>query len=201
MRQRSFKALVALVALASCQTKSPTAPLPPHKESMTPPAPEPGLHHTLRLAWAGWKNAHEYLACGRRTGELTDKGRLGKCLAVTAVGQAPVAREWTDAVTRDESAVASAPMAGGCHVHFTDAQGAPGSPAAVASLMAANGKNVDIASWQPRPEDNGDQFALETSFSPDGTLLAITRVAIGIGEGETSVDVLGVELRAAPACP
>jgi hypothetical protein len=57
-----------------------------------------------------------------------------------------------------------------------------------------------LDAWKAPRDVDGDYFAVETSFSPDGKWLAIVHSAVGIGEEGRLVDVIDAQVRAAPPC-
>lgn len=198
--------------LAGCPPRAPdnaiasavaNAVSPPPPASLGPAGqlPDGGMHHSERLAWSGWSHDGRFIACSRRTDDLAQRGQLTRCL-VARPGEPPQTVDGPTAVsavafTYDSASIDVGP--GACRVRFDDVPGDPGAPPARATLIGPAGM-TPLASWKPAPEVDGDYFALETSLSLDGKWLAVVRVAVGLGDGEQSVDVTGIELRPAPAC-
>lgn len=149
------------------------------------------MHHTERLARVGWRG-ESFVACG------DSRGRESRCRMIDRAGAAAVAAASPPAGYADD---ASPPdrAPGACRVRFDDVPGDPGAPAARATLVGPAGAQP-LDAWRPAREVDGDYFAVETSFSPDGKWLALVHTAVGIGEDERRVEVAGAEVRAAPAC-
>jgi hypothetical protein len=171
-----------------------------------PPAkvvlPDGGVHHTERLAWVAWRAGGAnptFAACGRRTADLGVQGQLCGCVVVERAGAAPTPGAWTEdaGFIRDRSAVEFAP--GGCRVLLDDVPGDPGAPPARATLLGP-GARLAIDEWRPPATVDGDYFAIETSYSPDGRWLAVVRAAVGIGDADRLVELSSVEVRPAPTC-
>ena len=199
MRPTNYIAVfAAALSLSACKggASTPSAPPPPVKEGTPVALPADGIHHTERLAWSAWLPSGAFIACGRTTDDFSKQGRLGKCLTA-APGPAPAPATWPAGAARDASPVDAAPA--GCKVLLDDIPGDPGAPPARATLVGPTGK-TPLAEWKPPREVDGDYFALETSFSPDGKTLALARTSVGRGEGDQRVDVVSVELRPAPPC-
>ncbi|MSP62349.1 MAG: hypothetical protein EXR72_18855 [Myxococcales bacterium] len=195
--------IFAALSLTACPRRDPATPaaaLPAPALGPRVALPDGGVHHTERLAWTAWRADGAFAACGRRTADFTVAGTLRGCVIVERPGGSPAPLDWSgDPAFRRESApVDAAP--GGCRVLLDDVPGDPGAPAARATLQGPSGATV-LDAWKPPPAVDGDYFAIETSFSPDGRLLAVIHTAIGLGPDERTVDVAGIELRPAPACP
>ena len=84
-------------------------------------------------------------------------------------------------------------------MRFDDAPGDPGAPPARATLVDPTHSQL-LDEWLPPNSVDGDYFAIETSFSPDGKWLAIVHSSVGIGEGDRLVTVVDVAVRPAPSC-
>lgn len=194
MRRLAIGALL----VCSCPRSDPPAtgktPIPVAGPAVA--LPDGGLRHTARLAWTAWSADAIFQACSRRTSDFALQGKLGECNSVPA--RASIQRGSVVApLVHDASAVDAAPR--GCRVIFDDAPGDPAAPPARATLAGPSARQP-LDEWRPAREDNGDYFAVETSFSPDGKWLAIVHTAVGLGDGEQSVDVKSIEVRPAPAC-
>ncbi len=185
--------LVAALALAGCPKRdaAPTSPPPP--PSAGPRGPDGGAHHTERFASAAWRPDGAFRTCGERG------GRPAGCKAVARPGE-PAADSPSEGDVRylpDRAPFDAAP--GGCRVLFDDATGDPGAPAARATLKGPAAA-TPIDAWKAPPNVDGDYFAVETSFSPDGKWLAVIHTAVGLGADERLVEVKDVEVRPAPPC-
>ena len=192
---------LALLALG-CPRRDGT---PPPRHASAPSGdgkvalPDGGMRHDQRLAWVAWAGDRPaFGACGRRTDDLASLGQRGRCWVVEGPGAAPVERDWTalPGFVQDRSPVDQAP--GRCRVAVDDVGGDPAAPPARATLVGPGGAQ-EIAAWAVPATVDGDYFALETSFSPDGRWLAVVRAAVGLG-GERLVEIAGVEVRPAPPC-
>ena len=190
--------------------------------------PDAGLHHTERLALVGWSTDGSFWACGRRTEDFSRLGRPGRCSVIpplgstigspnteapskpldaeSALADSPARRDYRpDAFAPDTSRPGTGPTAcPGTSVQFEDMTGDPGLPPTVAAraiLVGPGEQRLVLDAWRPPLSVDGDYFAVETSFSPEGKRLAIVHSAVGRGEGEQAVDVISVELRPMPTCP
>lgn len=178
--------------------EQPVAPPPPTVAGPKVVLPDGGVRHTERLSRVAWKGA-SFGACGRRTTEPRVPGVVHGCVVVERPGQPAAPLDWTSdrAFLVDDAAVDRGP--GECRVAFDDAPGDPGAPAARATLLGPKAR-LPLDEWKPENTVDGDYFAVETSFSPDGKWLGIVHTAVGIGEGEQRIDVIAAELRPAPVC-
>jgi len=193
MRGSRVAALVGAVALAGCpkHDAAPTSPPPPTVAGPKVALPDGGMRHTERLATAAWRGG-AFRACGERNG-----GPSG-CKLVAAAGErASDAAADGEGFAADRSPPTSAP--GVCRVLFDDAPGDPAAPPARATLVGPAARQP-LDEWRPAGTVDGDYFAVETSFSPDGKWLAVYRVAVGLGTDERLVELAGVQVRPAPAC-
>jgi hypothetical protein len=202
-RARLACALAAAFTLAGCPRRDapPTSPPPPQSAGPSGALADGGMHHTERLAQAGWRSDGAFQACGDFPWARDQPGkplRPGPCLVVARAGELPIA---VPAPQPGYAADASPPerAPGGCRVRFDDAPGDPGAPAARATLVGTTARAA-LDAWKAPREVSGDYFAVETSFSPDGKWLAIVHSAVGIGEEGRLVGVIDAEVRAAPPC-
>ena len=179
-----FLSGVFFLLLAAC----PRPSTPADASKSIPGPPDGGTHHTERLARTSWKS-DTARACGTR----------GACVAASPSGA--LANDPGEAgFAVDGSPVDAMPGAGGrCRVVDDDVLASSKGPPARATLWGPSGA-TPLAAWQPPVTVDGDYFALETSFSPDGKWLAIARLAVHLGDEAPVVDVAGLEVRAAPAC-
>lgn len=188
--------------LAGCRHHPADAPLSPPPPVSPGPAvtlPDGGMRHTIRLAGAGWDAASAFQACARHLDDAgTPRPPFGPCLIVRGPGAAAEAQPAPDRAFFDDTSVSTA-APDGCHTAFFDVPGDPGAPAARAFLVGPSASAL-LDSFRPPSTVDGDQFAIETSYSPDHSRLALIHSALGLGDGDRRVDVVAVEMRAAPAC-
>ena len=194
-------AVGALIALAGCSQRvaAPVSPPPPVSPGPKVALPDGGMRHTERLVQGGWVEAGCWMVCGYKTnrrGASDLKCRqVGAAEAPCTPGTAGAAQPRT--VTVDRTAPDRAP--GGCRILLEDVPGDPGAPAARASLVGREG-TVLLDEWRPAATDDGDYFAIETSFSPDGKWMGVAHVSVGIGDGDRLVRVIDAQVRRAPVC-
>ena len=191
-------ALAAALPLAGCPRRdaAPIAPPPKVVPGPTGSVSDGGMRHTARLSRVGWRAGGELQACGDLPWRAAHPPRSGPCLQAKP-GAPAVAGSQAAGYTPDASPPESAPA--GCRVRFDDAPGDPGAPPARATLIGASGEQP-LDAWKPPREADGDYFAVETTWSPDGKWLGIVRSGVGIGEEGTAVFVADAEVRPAPAC-
>ena len=186
--------IFAALVLSACARPrlEPPSPMPYR------PAVDAGIHHTARLGWSAWRGDGAFAICGRRTSDLTTAGKLRGCLQVPAAGAAsfPLAGELDAFGSRDATSPEAA--LGGCQIVLDDVVAAASGPPARATLIGKTTRTL-LGEWRPALNIDGDYFALEVSFSPDGKWLALARIAVGLGEDQT-VDIAGVEVRGTPPC-
>lgn len=184
---RALAIAVAALAIAACKSQPPAAPTstpPTVKTSALPGTTPPGIRHTERLATAMWH--------GGTFSTCADAVNLKGCRTVTAEPPPPSGATFTP----DPHPYHWAP--GTCHVSFDDAAG-PGVNVASASMVGP-GTHVVLDTWHIGPTDNGDYFAVETSFSPDGKWLAIIHTGVSLGVDERTVEIASVRVIPAPPC-
>jgi hypothetical protein len=165
----------------------------PVRESARP-SPSPSAQkprpHSLRLAWAAWNSDTVLFYCNRRIDDMGNQvGVIGPCHKIKQDDTPHLLVAFTN-VNRPDT---SPPNAGPCNIELEDAQLVPQKKPARALIA-----DTAIEEWLP--EGDGDLFVVETLPSPDGKLLGILRVAVGLGEGERSVEVVGARVIPAPAC-
>jgi hypothetical protein len=164
----------------------------PAREATEPsPSPQKPRAHSQRLAWAAWNSDTVLFYCNRR---LDDEGNqvgvIGPCFKVKENDTPHRLVNFTN-INRPDT---SPPNAGPCGLELEDAQLVPEKKPA---RVLVGGKPLE--EWMP--DADGDLFVLETLPSPDGKLLAILRVAVGLGEGMRTVEVVSARVTAAPSCP
>ena len=148
------------------------------------PSPQKPLAHSQRLAWAAWNSDTTLFYCNRRLDDQGNQvGVIGPCHKIKQDDTPHLLVAFTN-VNRPDS---SPPNAGPCAIELEDAQLVPQKKPARALI---GGKPID--EWLP--EGDGDLFVLETLPSPDGKLLGILRVAVGLGEGERTIEVAGARV-------
>jgi hypothetical protein len=182
--------VLLLLAFSGCifqPAKGPTKDL-----SVRPsPSPQKPLPHSERQAWVAWNNDTTLFYCNRRIDDRGNQiGVIGPCFRIKENDTPHRLVNFTNVNQPDTSP----PNAGPCHIELEDAQLVPFKKPARALI---GGKPLE--EWMPDGE--GDVFMVETIPSPDGKLLAILHVAVGIGEGERIVEVSGARVIPAPACP
>jgi hypothetical protein len=155
--------------------------------------------HSLRLGWLTWSNPTTVLYCNRRIDDQGNPvGVTGPCWRQEA-GDAPHRIvTWTNAGRPDPAPPTQGPW-DRCAIELEDAQLVPVAKPARAFVVSPTGKTL-IEEWTADPKLNGDLFALEVSFSPEGQWMAVAKLAIGLGEGERTVEMAGVDILPVPAC-
>jgi hypothetical protein len=146
--------------------------------------------HSQRMAWAAWNSDTVLFYCNRRLDDQGNQvGVIGPCHRIKQDDTPHLLVAFTN-VNRPDT---SPPNAGPCNIELEDAQLVPQKKPARALI----GERV-LEEWMP--EGDGDVFVIETLPSPDGKLLAILHVAIGLGEGERTIEVSGARVIPAPSC-
>lgn len=160
----------------------------------------PAAGQRPRLAWIAWEAEDTVIWCNRRVDDAGQaRGVLGPCGRLT-LGKAPQRLvSWLNLERPDTRPADAGPWAR-CTLRLEDAQLVPAARPARLILVAPDGERV-LHSFSPDPTLTADAYQLEASFSPGGTHLAIVELAIGLGEGERTVEVSGVRMIPVPACP
>lgn len=190
-------ALLLCVAAAGCSPRAASPPAPPP----VPPGPklalpDGGMRHTERLLQGGWVAPGCWMVCGHR-GSGKDVAGLA-CRQVGAAESPCQSAPGSRTVTVDPTPPDSAP--GGCRVWLEDISGDPAVRRPARATLIAPAGRTPLDEWSPAATDDGDYFAIETSFSPDGKWLGVARLAVGIGDGDKVVRVVSAEVRRAPPC-
>jgi hypothetical protein len=190
--------ITLLLLLCGCIYKPSTGPAVDMTPRPSPqPAPEKPRAHDLRFGWTAWNSDSTLFYCNRR---LDDNGNpigvTGPCFKVRADDPNPHRLVAFLNVNQAEKTPPNAAPPG-CRIELEDAQLVPQKKPARAWLVGHAGKKL-LEEWLPDAE--GDVFVVETTPSPDGKLLGILRVAIGIGEGERTVEIAGARVIPAPSC-
>lgn len=214
--RRSALVLAAalLVGGPGCK-RSPTTPLaPPPPQKPGPAGAALGSSHGEPLAALSWYQGRWLSACGGRqrdgapaspTGAASPAARPGARAGDRPADSACTTRGVPgagDALPEPRGARVDGPGAppAPCRLRYDDVSGDPGAPAARATLVGPDGAEQLLDAWKPPPEVDGDYFAVEIGFSPDGKWMGVVHTSIGVGDGERLVRVESVEIRPAPAC-
>jgi hypothetical protein len=170
----------------------------PARVDSVEPARNPGAP-SLRLGWLMWTSASTVVFCHRR---LDDDGNpvgvTGPCFKSSVDNPNPgriVA--FVSPGKPDPAPPNVAPP--GCTIELEEAQLVPAPKPARAWLVSSTGKTL-LEEWSPAREVNGDRFVLETSLSPDGKWLALARLAVGVGEGERSIEPASIVFKPVSSC-
>jgi hypothetical protein len=175
--------------LCGCIFQPSKGPVRDDARVSSSPSPKPRAHNA-RLAWAAWNSDTVLFYCNRRIDDMGNQvGVIGPCHKIKEDDTPHLLVAFTN-VNRPET---SPPNAGPCNIELEDAVLVPQKKPARALI---GGKVLE--EWMP--DTDGDLFVIETLPSPDGKLLAILRVAVGLGEGERSIEVANARVIPAPAC-
>jgi hypothetical protein len=144
----------------------------------------------VRLAWITWSNVDEIMYCTRRLDdEANQVGVLGPCYRQQAGEPPRKMLSWLNVARPDDRPPNAGPWER-CAIELKETS---------ATLLTPTGRAA-IEEWKPGNEVQGDRFAVELSFSPEGKWMAVERVAVHVGEGERIVELPSVEIRPVPAC-
>jgi hypothetical protein len=185
------RALVALIVpCVSCLVTGPRVRVP----TASPGGPR------ARLAAVLWPTASGFIYCQRRVDDQANTvGVAGPCFRIDA-GERESHRivSWASLGRFD----ATPPNAGPwerCRIEIEDAQhGATVRPARV--WLRTPTERTLLDEWTPEHERSGDLYTTELSFAPEGQWMAVVHVALGVGDGERTVEVPSVAVRPVPAC-
>jgi hypothetical protein len=203
----------ALCCIAACAVaafspgcrRDSTAPLgsrPPVKSGPVVTLPDGGMSHTEPLARLAW-DGPRLRACG---GRRLDRGgpapapidRAARCL-VASPGPSGDGGAAPEAVASDHFVDGGGDPPAPCRVFYEDIPGDPGAPPARATLFGPK-ERQPLDAWAVPREVDGDYFAVEIAFSPDGKWMGVVHTSVGIGDGERLVRVVEVRVVPAPAC-
>jgi hypothetical protein len=167
------------------------------------PAQKPELHvhgkAQARLGWVAWEDADTVVFCNRR---LDDEGRtqgvLGPCYKAGPDNVAHKMISWVMGEAPDTTPANAAPDPD-CWIEIEEGALVPKERPARLTWNTHAGRRV-LDEWTPDPKLQADRFTLEASFGPGGKYLAVLRVAIGLGDGERTVEIDGARLVPLPAC-
>jgi hypothetical protein len=194
------RALFLLMVAGGCifqPSKGPNRESTPRDATSRPsPSPQKPQPHSLRFAWSAWNNDTTLFYCNRRLDDQGNQvGVIGPCFKIKENDTPHRLVAFTNVNRPETTPPNAAPK--GCTIEIEDAQLVPEKKPARAWLVTASGKQP-LEEWLPDSE--GDVFVVETTPSPDGKLLGILRVAVGLGEGERTIEVPSARVIAMPAC-
>lgn len=174
----------ALVGSSSCWHN-----VNPRPRAVT--APNGGL---LRLGWITWSDVNEVVFCTRRLDDGGNQvGVLGPCWRQTVGDKPKKLFSWLNGGRSDDTPPNSGPWQR-CAVKLEST-----NKEAKATLLTPTGSEP-LDDWTPPPEVNGDLFADELSFSPEGKWMAVLHLAVHLGEEERIIEPSWVDIRPVPAC-
>jgi hypothetical protein len=173
------KCLLALALLAACAPTQRKAPV-----TTTPNG------QRLRLGWITWSDVNELIFCTRRIDDDANQvGNLGPCWRQAAGDQPKKMFAWLNAGRPDDTPPDRGPW-DRCLAEIKD----------TTVVLATPTERTVLDEWKPGNDVQGDRFAVELSFSPEGKWMAVEHVAIHVGEGERIIEIPSVEIRPVPAC-
>jgi hypothetical protein len=154
----------------------------------------------LRLGWVTWPNDDTLVYCNRRLDDAGNPvGVTGPCFRQPAEKEPHRMVAFTNVERPDPTPPDRGPWPA-CRIELEAAQLVPAPTPARAWLVAPSGRTL-LEEWTPPADVNGDAFQLEATFSPKKTWMALTHLAIGLGEGERSIEIAGATIRRTPPCP
>jgi hypothetical protein len=169
----------AACLLAACATQSPSVEVR-HQIGLRAPE-EP------RLGWVTWADDETLVGCSRRIDdEGNPVGVLGPCKKVGPDGVVRPLVSWLNAEAPDRSPL-------GFRVE-------PSRRPDEAPARLWAGKML-IEAWTPEKELTADEYRVEATRSPAGKWLGLVHLAIGIGEGQRTIEVTGLRLIPAADAP
>jgi len=188
--------LVLAAALAGCapQVTAPAAgPIAATQKNSNP-------GRRARLGWITWQDDSSVIYCNRRVDDAGGSvGVLGPCWQLGADGNAKKLVSWLNSEQPDKSNSDATPQAA-CAIEQEDAQLPPSPKPARAWLTAKSGR-TQLDEWTPdHAKLQADAYSIEPCFSPDGKLIALLHLAVGLGEGVRTIEIAGASLRPAPDC-
>ena len=160
----------------------------------------------VRLGAVMWPTATSIIACTRRLDEQAQPvGVAGPCAKLEAgENNATKVLSWATLGRFDGSPPDGGPpsLGGRCHFEIEDAARIP-QPRSAKVWWVTPTQRRELAAWTPADEKGvaeSDQFTMEVTLAPEGEWMALLRVAIGLGDGERIVQVVGMNLLRVPAC-
>jgi hypothetical protein len=192
-----MKRLAIVVLVAGCAQQTPQIEV---KRAVSPATAAPHAGKRPRLGWVAWDDDKTLVFCNRR---VDDQGRglgvLGPCKKVTPDKTPKLLVSWLNIDTPDRTAADAGPWAQ-CSLELEDAKLVPPATPAKLWLVTPTGKR-ELEAWPPEANLTADAYQYEVSFSPDGAWMAVLRLAIGLGEGERTIELVGAKLHPVPKCP
>ena len=152
-----------------------------------------------RLAWVAWDDENTLVVCNRRVDDNGNPvGILGPCSKVGSDGVMHRMVSWLNTEGADKTFADATPYER-CTLELEDAQLVPAPKPAKLFLVGPTGKQ-ELEHWTPEGKLTADAYHLEVTFSPEMTWMAVVRVAIGLGEGERTIEVVSASLLPLPTC-
>ncbi|MFI5288981.1 MAG: hypothetical protein ACHQ17_04995 [Polyangia bacterium] len=192
------RALFVMMLAGGCATQAPAvAP-----RSTTPLGAKTARPASAwpRLGWVAWDDPDTLVVCDRRVADDgAPIGVLGPCKKIGPDNVPHKLISWLNADQPDESVADASPFSA-CHLELDEMQLVPKPVPARAWLVGPSGKRTLLAEWTPDASVDGDRFRLEATFSPGGKWMALVELAIGVGEGERTLEIAGAHLYPTPAC-
>jgi hypothetical protein len=184
------------VALSGCAPQVANSPAPPI--AATQQKGNPGRR--ARLGWVSWQDAESIIYCNRRVDDNGGPiGVLGPCSQLGADGTPHRLVSWLNSESPDRSNSDATPLAG-CTLEQEDAQLAPQPKPARVFITGKSGRTL-LDEWSPdHARLTADAYSIEPSFGPDGKTIALLHLAVGLGEGERTIEIPSATLRPAPDC-
>ena len=189
--------VVAALAAAACASQTPTVATTSEPRVEVKRAVGKNVPKEPRLGWVTWDD-DTLVACNRR---IDDEGRsagvLGPCKRVGADGVLHTIVSWTN-FERPDASLADAGPQPICSLELQPTR-APDTQPATVMLVQPSG-TVELEAWKPESGLTADEYRVEASFSPDGKWMALVHLAIGLGEGQRTVEIAGVRRVPRPVC-
>lgn len=194
------RALLALLLLTACPPRTTQVEV---KRAVSPAKEyHPASRHGLAIVL--WEDTEAVLACSRRVNDdgMT-VGNAGPCLRALPGSHAQRGHDPSlvrlALIGRQKVFADDTPWHGfNCWVTIEDAQLVPSRKPARVVMHSPSGQR-ELKSWMPDGVE-GDSFHHELSFSKSGQWMAVLRVAVGLGDGERTVEVVDAEVVQAPKC-
>jgi hypothetical protein len=178
-------------------------PVPGPPRATSPPSANaaPSGPPRLRLGMVTWTREDRLVYCNRRLDDAgTPVGVSGPCFSLVAGAEEPHRIVAFSNAERADTSPPDAFPSDKCRIELAAGRFAPDVAPARATLVGPSGRQL-LDEWTPPPEVQADAFQIEATVSPRGTWLALVRLAIGLGEGERTVEIAGASIRKTPPCP